>query len=555
MVDDLESLLSSVDGNATFDSAAEQTIRDKERLARKGDRTVIDLTDQSSESEFRKRIRYLASDGSLNPFRKGYIQALSAHNDFSTTFRTYTLEKDLPEEIVASIRKYRYSWEKCTGNIDKNCTEFITTSNPEMLMKEAKHDFNIVFPDKEISTSRLNFIVIKNAFLRIREYNSRFRKDWDDLVKGIGVLNMIQDGKALYTICNTLILDALKLCEDTDNFVQFLAAILAIPKSDIDVLSRELSNKAFFFESYDYDYEKELQCDTKKSCNDDFLDLGSAGKSDGETAATDEIKSTPKENSNDQAAVYQRVSDSVIPASIAIPFTIKGTSTWNTREPYIIRVEQEKLVKDYSDLENSIYFNSEIPDNLKVGGQVKRAMIHFLRDSSHHIMKEYEEFIYRIIPIKVTEAIEFFGINQDNIWLFAYHLAPLTMQKILVDHFIGTGQGLCYKLHQDNRVSRYVPSEFVKEKVLMWYEQNVNVLDLPFDRVSEYNEIRRLVTEKYNLEREKNSSKVEKAIEHYRMKTGKFIDKDMFLKKKSSELFGSMQIIVYTRFIDKTVFK
>lgn len=551
MVDDLESLLSSVESSATFDSASEQSVRDKERLARRGDRTLVDATNGSAESDFRQRIHGIATEKSLDPFRKGYIQAFSAHNDFASTFRTYTIEKDLNEEVISTLRKYRYSWEKSIGNIEKNYTEFITTCNPEMLMKDAKHDFNMEFPDKEMSAARLNFIVLKNIFLKAREYNSRFRKDWEDLSRGIGVLNMVQDGKALFILCNTLVSDALKFCESTDQFVKFLAAMLAIPPADIDVLSHELTNKSYFFESYDYVYEKELRCESVKSINDDFLDLSASGSS-GEIGSSEIHKSEIK---NETGEVEQRVADSVIPAAIAIPFTVKGTSAWNTREPYIIKIDHEKLVKDYKDLENSIYYNAEIPDNMKVGGQVKRAMIHFLRDSSHHIMKEYEEFLFRIVPVKVNEAAEFFGINQDNLWLFAYHLAPLTTFKILYDHFTSTGQGLCYKLHQDNRVSRYVPSDFVKEKILLWYEQNVNALDLPFDRVIEYNEMKRIVQDKYNSERERNNLKVERAIEHFRQKTGKNIDKEMFIRKKSAELFGSMQIIVYNRFIDKTIFK
>ncbi|HNX59883.1 MAG TPA: hypothetical protein PKK43_12340, partial [Spirochaetota bacterium] len=464
MVDDLESLLSSVESSATFDSAAEQSVRDKERLARRGDRTLVDVTSGNAESDFRQRIHGIATEKSLDPFRKGYIQAFSAHNEYASSFRTYTIEKDLTEEVISALRKYRYSWEKSIGNIEKNYTEFITTCNPEMLMKEAKHDFNMEFPDKEMSTARLNFIVLKNVFLKAREYNSRFRKDWEDLSKGIGALNMVSDGKALFILCNTLVGDALKFCESTDQFVKFLAAMLAIPQVDIDVLSHELPNKTFFFESYDYVYEKELQCESVKSIDYDFLDLSTSGKAEGTVSIEDRSSDTK----DVIVGVEQRVADSVIPAAIAIPFTVKGTSVWNTREPYVIKIDHEKLIKDYKDLENSIYYNAEIPDNMKVGGQVKRAMIHFLRDSSHHIMREYEEFLFRIVPVKVNEAAEFFGINKDNLWLFAYHLAPLTMHRILIDHFTSTGQGLCYKLHQDKRVSRYVPSDFVKEKILLW---------------------------------------------------------------------------------------
>jgi hypothetical protein len=97
--------------------------------------------------------------------------------------------------------------------------------------------------------------------------------------------------------------------------------------------------------------------------------------------------------------------------------------------------------------------------------------------------------------------------------------------------------------------------EFVKEKILSWYEKNINIFDLPFDRVGEFNEIKRIVTDYYNSDRVKNEAKVEKAIIQYREQTGKSLDKDLMLKKKAVELFGSTMIIIYNRFVDRTLFK
>jgi hypothetical protein len=550
MPDDIESLLNDIDNFATFNSAGEENERDKQRQMRRGDRAVVDPNDGNLEKIFRMRINDIACDETLDSFRAGYIQAFSVHSDLAGKVRDNVLGKDLGESIADLVRKYRYTWERNIGDIEKTYTEFITTCNIETLQKKARNDQNIYFPNQEITQQKINFLVMKELFVKIREYNSYFRKYWDDLAKGISALNMVQDGKQLFAVCNALVSDGLQFCEKTILFSDLLLAILGIPDADRNILEHELPNKIMFFESFDYDYSEIL--DKKKSFEkpDEFLDLYTDEKENPvlfESEYSDQKTEKRIEPNWDDGKVEVR--------KIDIPFTVKGTCTWNTREPYIIKIDQSRLAKDYADLENSIYFNSEIPDKVKVAGMVKRAMIHFLHDHSMHILKRYEEFILKIIPIRIADIASFFRLTDENQRLFVYHLAPFTMHRILVDWFNHTEIGQCYKLLPDSKVSKYIPIEFIKEKVLLWFEANINIFEMPFDRVSEYNELKRLVNDRYNEERIINEKKMDKAIAHYHAQTGKVINREMLAKKKAAELYGSMQIIIYNRFIDKTVFK
>jgi hypothetical protein len=550
MPDDIESLLSDIDSFATFNSADEENERDKKKRMRRGDRAVVDPNDGNIEKIFRKRISDISCDAMLDPFRESYVQAFSIHSDLAVQVRDNVLGKDIGESIADLVRKYRYTWERNIGDIEKTYTEFVTTCNIAALQKKARNNQNIYFPNQEITQQKINFLVMKELFIKVREYNSYFRKYWDDLAKGISALNMVQDGKQLFAVCNTLVSDGLQFCEKTGIFSDLLLAILGIPDADQNILEHELPNKIMFFESFDYEYNGILDKKRYIEKPDEFLDIYTDEK---ETPVFRETEYRERETARQVDTNWN--AGKVEVRELNIPFTIKGTCVWNTREPYIIKIDQNRLIKDYTDLENSIYFNSEIPDKIKVAGMVKRSMIHFLRDSSMHIMKKYGEFILKIIPVRIADIASFFRLTEGNQRLFVYHLAPFTMQRILVDWFNHTEIGQCYKLLPDNKVSKYIPVEFIKEKVLLWFEANINVFEMPFDRVSEYNEMKRLVNDRYNEERIINEKKIDKAIAHYHAQTGKVINREMLAKKKAAELYGSMQIIIYNRFIDKTVFK
>jgi hypothetical protein len=186
-----------------------------------------------------------------------------------------------------------------------------------------------------------------------------------------------------------------------------------------------------------------------------------------------------------------------------------------------------------------------------MSGFVKRAMILYMKNPAKHILKEYGEFVIRYISFKIDGLYDFFGFSGETAQLFTYHLAPLTMYKIVSSHFQDTGQGLCFKLLPGNKVSRHVPLEFIKEKVLNWYENNINSLKIPFDRVSDYNEIKRTIQDKYFSEKTRCAEKAAAAAERLRQQSGRRIDPNVILQKKTAELYGSAQIIVYNRFIEK----
>jgi hypothetical protein len=551
MIDDLESLLSDVDKTTTSKGQDNESLRFHEQAMRKGDRLVVDLSDEDVERRFLSRIDRLRRDKGLDPFRVDYSNAIEQHIKLASQFRETLSENIISESVSTLLKKFRYTLERAIENVEKSANDYISGCSPSGLHKKAKQDFHHFFASQEMTDNRLNFMIIKEVFTRTRELNSRLKKEWEELLKAISVANMSPEGKATYVLCSTIISEAQLFCDKTDSFVTFLAAMLAIPENETDILEKEIAGKTLFFESYDYDCKRELTIQKTDGIDDGYLDIPN------EIRKIEPLKQRKHDEVADKVSheeISSRETVDEFPI-VSIPFTIKGTASWNTKEPYILKVDNAKLIKDYNDLERSIYFNNDIPDPVKVNGLVKRAMILFLRNPEQHIMNEYGEFIFKTISLKMNDLINYFGLPDKNSRLFIYHLGPFTIHKMLVEEFNSTGLGICFKLLPDNKVSRFAPNEFIKEKVLLWFESNINLLELEFDRVSDFNEIKRLINDKYLAEKSRNEDKISKAADQYLAKTGKVIDESALIRKKAAELFGENQIAVYNRFIDRTIFK
>ena len=256
MTDDLESLLSDVDKTTSSTNQDSESLRFHEQAMRKGDRVVVDLTDADVEKKFKSRIDRARRNTGLDSFRKGYTKAIEQHITLASQFRETLSENIISESVSSLLKKFRYTLERAIENIEKSARDFTSSCSPSSLMKKAKQDFHMIFAAQEMTDNRLNFMVIKEMFLRTRELNSRLKKEWEELLKAISVANMSPEGKATYALCATIVSDARTFCEKTDAFVVFLASMLAIPENEDDVLEKDITTKTLFFELYDYDYSR-----------------------------------------------------------------------------------------------------------------------------------------------------------------------------------------------------------------------------------------------------------------------------------------------------------
>ena len=551
--DDLDRLLSNVDGESEYSSAREESLKIKQRMARKSDVTVeAILDDGASDEAFLQKMKTLGITDAILLFRGGVVNALREHEHAARRFREQLFEVDIPESISQIVQKHKYAFIRNIDTIERIFREYETALSPDSLTRKAKKDYPLAFSGTE-NANEIDFLVLKEIFIKLREFNSLVKKEWGELHTGIGVINLKSEGKPLFQALDRIVFTGVDLCDASDAFLRRLACILSIAEDDIDVLEKDIYNRIVYHAPYVYGYDAIFAGAADLDSASGLTASGADGASEGAVPEEDAIAPLSDiEAMEIGERQHEMFGKPVVPV---VKFTVRGTSSWNTREPYVLNVNGEKLQKDYADLSVSFYF---IPDTNQVSAQegaVKRAMIRYLNDQSKNIEMEYEEFIYKKIISQaqaVCDSFEFDGEMRD---LFVYHLGPYTLYRLIVSLFQSEKTGICFKYLPGNKVVRYIPLEFVKEKILTWYEENINTLPLEFDKVQYFDEIRRTVTAKYNSDVDKYATMLDQLIAKLNLSEQENFDRDTYFRTKWSQWFGLPNIAVFNRFVDWSIFK
>ncbi|MBN1498048.1 MAG: hypothetical protein JXA07_14850 [Spirochaetes bacterium] len=233
-------------------------------------------------------------------------------------------------------------------------------------------------------------------------------------------------------------------------------------------------------------------------------------------------------------------------------FTLKGTKPWNRREPYLIRINPDVQKSDRESLGKSFYFVEDAtnPDELKL--IIKQEIVAFLRRPSDHITARYEDFIYKIIISSVGGVSKNFKLDPATEKLFIYHTGPLTFYKYIREMFSNKKYGYCYKYLPGNKASRFFPEEFIKEIVMKWFEENINTLDLQFDSIQKYEEIKKIVSSRYYRDLRVFNGRLEQLNE--KLGLDRSISRAKLFQLKGGEWFGPLNLEIYRRFLGGVIF-
>jgi hypothetical protein len=233
-------------------------------------------------------------------------------------------------------------------------------------------------------------------------------------------------------------------------------------------------------------------------------------------------------------------------------FTLRGSKSWNRHEPYLIHIDRNALKADVESLKKSFYFVDEPADQAEIKQRLKQEIVAYLRRPNEHISDRYREFLFKILTTTIQGLNGAFNLGSANENLFIFHIGPLTAFRYIRELFNHNKYGYCYKYLPGNKAVRFFPEEFIKESILVWFEQNINTLDLAFDSIQKLDEIKKLVLQKYHadlrlfnarLEQINTQAVHEKSISRHRL---------FFLK--GVEWFGLANIEVYKRFIGTNIF-
>ncbi len=233
-------------------------------------------------------------------------------------------------------------------------------------------------------------------------------------------------------------------------------------------------------------------------------------------------------------------------------FSLRGTKNWNKREPYIIPVDPEGYKNDFENLQKSFFFVEDTTYHDAIRQRIKEEIVAFLRKPSGHITDKYTDFIFKKISIAARDLSENFELDQETEKLFIYHLGPLTVYKYLKDDFYQNKYGYCYKYLPGNKAARFFPDDFIKITVLNWYEENINTLNLNFDSIQKFEEMKNIATKKYYNDLRIFNTRLDQL--NSKLGADKSIHRVKLFQVKGNQWFGHLNLEVYRRFIGGTIF-
>ena len=271
----------------------------------------------------------------------------------------------------------------------------------------------------------------------------------------------------------------------------------------------------------------------------------------------DPVKKNISFSKLDKPATADKIIGEPVPGTVAQPvkFTVKGNRTWNIREPYIININDDRLKQNYDDLSETIYFVDSPENETSIQGKIKLSLLRNISGASKELILRYKEYIYRSVIHITDELTDIYSFKGDKKKLFLYHTGVLTIYRIIIGHFQNFKIGQCYKRLPDKKVTKFHPSEYIKAALLNWYEDNINIFNLPFDGIHEFNDFKRIVTGKYYFELEKYNKHIDETIIKLKLNTDKKFNREEYARNMWDEWFGTMNIITYNRFIERTIFK
>ncbi len=567
--DDLDRLLTDIDDINEYSSSREGTREYQQKQVRKHDSAQPSGEDSGDLKEsFLKRVEKLDFGNASRFHNKGIVETIKFHLDQCTRFKDKLNYFDAPDGLQPVLRKYNYNFVRFLENIERQYDKYVIELNRETLRKQALKDFPLVFEGYQ-DEKRVDFLLLKELFVRLRNFNSIVKKEWAELEKSIGVINFADGGKPLFQQLDNIVSESLKFCKQTDTFLHAVAVILSIPAEDFDVLERDLNNRLVYHDFFDYSLDNVFslapevtQNMNKKGEMEEYRrerseNMDELGAERDTGTDTTETEATIEEESSEEStgSGFDQPGEAEYSRTPTVEFTVKGSRHWNTREPYVIHVDYYKLSSDYAELRDAFYFTSGPMSEDAIKGEIRRSLVKFKSGGDADIIPTYEEFLYRKISSLYNDIMDEFSVSGDNQALFFYHLGPATIYNILIAEFKNNNYGSCYKYEEGNRIRRFLPAEFIKENALRWFENNINSLDIPFDSINNFDSIRKKVSRKYYAEIDQFNRRVDEVISRMDLETRKKIDRKQFVKQKAPLKFSPMQIIIYNRFVEKTAFK
>ncbi len=495
-------------------------------------------------------------------FVNGFVNGIHRHIELSRSIRSRMDIAEIPEQIVPILKKSSYAIFKLIEDIEILSDKCINEINETNLKRRAAKDFPLYFPDDFPDDNRVDFIVLKDTYVLLRLFNSQVKKDWVELEKQTSVFNFSEGGKQLAFQLNDSIAEALQLCKATDILIELIANHLGLLPHYYNAPDAEIKSRIQFSEFKSYALPSILDGIHKdendnQSIESELQTLQADSSDDSIDEKLEDEKLNPHPHGVESKKIFYRNDQNDASAKQAnVFFTVKGSKPWNTRDPYILPIDENVLLVEEEDIEYMVYYSKTSMNEEQIKAELRRALLKLTIDrQKYDIVAEYVEYINKKIISVLQEILEYFYINDTDQWLFYYHLGPQTICRIVLADMQLTGEGYCFSSRDGKKIKKLLPYEFIKKMSLEWCENNINNRDIPFDSVNALDLIRRQVSKKYYLEVDEFVAKIDSYLGTLDSEILKKLDRRLFIKQKALQIYNPKQILIYNRFIDKTIFK
>ncbi len=494
-------------------------------------------------------------------YKRGIPNGIHRHIELAKLLRSRLDITEVPEQVVPVIKKSSYSIFKIVEDVEILTDKFFSEVNEANLRRKATKDFPLYFPDDYPEDNRLDFIVLKEMYVLLRSFNSIVKKDWEELEKQTSVFNFAEGGKQLSSVLNDIVAEGSSLCEATDVLLELIANHLGLLSHHYNLPDVDIRSKLQFSEYKSYTVQSLLsQLDTSESRINQSESFDQDVHETPQVISPAGLKEALDSNEYSKLSHYDTGKSNIQLESVtrqsAVPFTVKGTKPWNTREPYILPVDENVLKIENEDLEYMVYYTKTQLTDDQIKSELRRALLKLTIDKENYdIVEDFIEFISKKIVSVLDESAGYFDIPDNDQWLFYYHLGPQTILRLLVADIQLTGEGYCFISRDGKKIKKFVPYEFLKAIVLEWFENNVNNRDLQFDSVNALDLIRRQVSKKYFSEIDEFVAKIDAYLGTLNPETLQKLDRKSFIKQKAVQVYNQKQILIFNRFVDRTIFK
>lgn len=556
-MDDLDRLLANVDDDYDLDKIKAEEKIAKAKSARKSDKNIGDETfDEHTSESFDSIICKLINAPELQDFSQDFFNGIKPHWNLTIDFKNLISDLTLPDPVIDALRKYKYNFLRSVELIEKLYDDFVSTKSFVALEKKSKQDFLLFFPASESTFQKISFLVLKELFLRVRELNSKLRREWKNLSSAVSVMSLVNESSSFMAKVEDIVRNGLECCSSTDKLLELIAAVLYIPRKDFDVLEKDIGSRIYFRDDFDYDYRsifKQQDIDDRSTGSD-----SKRSKPDNSDSVPLPVSSVP--DKPEQVVIHKeplRPVSQTVPPEITDLYKLPGKSSWNTKEPYITRIDYALYQQNCDDLKNTVLFLDKPKTKAAINALLKRAMIKNLRATADEVLtRDYENFVVSQLANLIHEMEQFInGCDDISSELFLYHCGPQTLFYIIKQHYETTETGYCYRRISDNRISRILPTEYLKFMSLRWFARNIHTKDLQFDKINNFNVIRSFVQNDYTERINAILHKITIAVNHHYTKTGVKKSPQQILVKKAGEFFSVVEIEIYRRFLDRTIFR